>query len=116
MIKAEKTEKGYLKDMEVRGSSASIKAEADLKVAEQANMSNMKNIMVNGRKELQKQRLYKCKRNSIEFEIKFTTDRISDIRDELTECREDGKDVDDAEIKRLKSELNILRKLKGKLF
>ena len=71
--KAEKEEKAYLKEMEVCGTDKFSQDEASM-------YSNLTELMMKGRKEIQKQRLFKCRVNKIKFELKFATSRINEIR------------------------------------
>ena len=71
-------------------------------------------IMMKGRKEMGKQRLYKCCIDKIEFEMRYYSSRIKEIVDGLKELREDDKKEE--EIKQLKSELKSVRKSKKNAF
>mmetsp|Transcript_20672 Transcript_20672/g.19901 ORF Transcript_20672/g.19901 Transcript_20672/m.19901 type:complete len:83 (+) Transcript_20672:191-439(+) len=80
-------------------------------------MEDMTHIMVNCRKELQKQCLYKCKINKVEFELNFASDRIKEIREELKELREDdAEDTEEGLLVLLKDELKKTKSSKKDLF
>ena len=105
--KAEKEEKAYIKDLEVRGTAKFAEEEAGRYTA-------LASIMVKGRKEIQKQRLFKCRINKIEFELRFAASRINEIREELKELKEDAESDDDidSETEELKKELKTTRQSK----
>ena len=58
--------------------------------------------------------MYKCRINSIEFELKFAAARVKEIKEELEEIRVD-RDEDDV-LETLKTELKNTRTSKKKLF
>ena len=58
--------------------------------------------------------MYKCRINTIEFELKFAAARVKEIKEELEEIRADG-DEDDL-LDSLKLELKNTRSSKKKLF
>ena len=80
-------------------------------------MNEIKSIIIEGRKESEKQKLFKCRTNKIEFDMRYCTDRVKEIREEIEELKEDAEDGEDntEEIKDLKKELKTLR-LKKKDF
>ena len=63
---------------------------------------------------MQKQRLFKCRVNKIEFELRFAASRINEIREELKELKEDADSDNniDLETKQLKQELKLTRQSK----
>ena len=61
------------------------------------------------RKELEIQRLFKCRTDKIEFGIKFHANRVTEIREEIAELKKDGLGADDDEIVALKAELKKLK-------
>ena len=62
--------------------------------AEIEQMETITHIMFNGRKELQKQQLYKYKINKLEVELKLASDRTKEIIEEVKELQEeDDKDA-----------------------
>ena len=63
---------------------------------------------------MQKQRLFKCRVNKIEFELRFAASGINEIRQELKELKDDADDEDDIdeEIEDLKNELKKTRQSK----
>ena len=75
------------------------------------NICKLTEMMMKGRKEMQKQRLFKCRIENIEFEIRYYGTRIKEIRDEMKELMEDaGSDSENVEsMKELKHELKIAR-------
>ena len=74
--KEQKKEKLHIKELEKRGMN-SYQAE------EASRFESLKDIMVKGRKEMSKQRLYKCRINKIEFQLRFAAARIKEIKEEL---------------------------------
>ena len=88
------------------------------KKADEEAIEGITSIIVKGRKEQEKQRLYLCRLNSIQFEMKYSGNKISELRIMIKELKED--DEDEAEtissIKKLKIELATWREKKDKLF
>ena len=109
--KAEEKEKAYVKELEVRGKGKFADVEA-------GRLNTLTNIMVKGRKEMSKLRLFKIRVNKIEFELKFTASRIKEILEEIKELREDCDGDADVllEIIDLKEELKKTRKAKKDTF
>ena len=100
-------EKSYMQELDKRGVNK-----------ETAQLNKLADIMMKGRVEMRKQRLYKCRIDRIEFQMRYYTTRIKEITDELRELRQEAKDGDDnieyqAE---LKEELRNLRKSKKDAF
>ena len=98
-------EKKYLKDLDVRGENASDKDR-------NAQLNDIGEIMKRGRKEMAKQRLYKCRIDKVEFEMRYQTSRIKEIKDELIELRDDSDEDEDnaVAIIELKREMKEVRK------
>ena len=107
VMKELKEEKFYLKELEKRGTN-SYKAE------EESRFDALKDIMVKGREEMSKQRLYKCRINKIEFQLRFAAARIKEIKEELQEIKDDSDSDDDkkSKIHDLKQELKMTRESK----
>ena len=95
--KAEKEEKAYIKDLEVRGSDKFAEEEAGRYTA-------LTSIIAKGRKEIQKQRLLKFRVDKTEFELRFVAFRICEIREKLKELKKDTDSDNgiDSETKQLK--------------
>ena len=55
-------------------------------------VSDITKIMSNGRLERQKQKLYEVKIDSIEYDIRFQTNRILELQSEVKELKEDLRD------------------------
>ena len=67
---------------------------------------------------MHKQRLFKCRVNKIEFELRFAASCINEIQQELKELKDDT-DIDDdidEEIEDLKNELKMTRQSKKDSF
>ena len=75
------------------------------------NIFKLTEMMMKGRKEMQKQRLFKCRIEKIEFEMRYYGTRIKEIRDEMKELMEDAdSDSENVEsMKELKHELKLAR-------
>ena len=111
-VKEEELKKNdYLRELEFRGTSASSRAE-------QQRMDRLISLMVNGRKELSKTRVYKCRISNIEFQLKFTTSRIKEIKEEIKELKDeaDSDNDNDEELKDLKEELRKCKQTKKELY
>ena len=108
---AEKKEKEHMKELEARGSPASI-------VAEDERMGKLTSLMISGREEMSKMRLFKCRQTNVEFKLKFIQSRIKEIKDDIKELKDDDDcDVDtETEIKDLKAELKKSKKTRDELF
>ena len=106
-----KEEKSYMIELDNRGTNQSNKDEND-------TIMEITEIMMKGCKEMSKQRLYKCRIDKIEFEMRYYSSRIKEIVDELKELREDGDSDDEKEneVKQLKSELKSVRRSKKNAF
>ena len=81
----DKNEKQFIKGLEVRGKSVQKKANEEAR-------EGITSIIVKGRKEQEKQRLYLCRLNSIQFEMKYSENKISELRIMIKEFREDDED------------------------
>ena len=82
------------------------------------NICKLTEMMMKGRKEMQKQRLFKCRIEKIEFEMRYYGTRIKEIRDEMKELMEDA-DSDSENVKsmkELKHELKLARAAKKDAF
>ena len=111
-VKEEELKKNdYLRELEFRGTSASSRAE-------QQRMDRLISLMVNGCKELSKTRVYKCRISNIEFQLKFTTSRIKEIKEEIKELKDeaDSDNDNDEELKDLKEELRKCKQTKKELY
>ena len=73
-------------------------------------LKEIKTIIIDGRKESEKQELFKCWTNKIEFDLKYCSDRVKEIREEIGELKEDAEDGDDTceEIEDLMKHLKFL--------
>ena len=78
-------------------------------------MDALSDIMIKGRKEMSKQRLFKCRIDKIEFEMRYHTSRIKEISEELKELREDGNNDQDT-VDELKKEIKKARLAKKDAF
>ena len=58
-------------------------------------VSDITKIMSNGRLEQQKQKLYEVKIDSIEYDIRFQTNRILELQSEVKELKEELRDDPD---------------------
>lgn len=78
---------------------------------ENEKISALTDIIIKGRKEMQKQRLFKCRIDKIEFEMRYYGTRIKEIRDEIKELAEDDDSNDEnvESVKELKKELKLAR-------
>ena len=100
-------EKSYMQELDKRGVNK-----------ETAQLNKLADLMVKGRVEMRKQRLYQCRIDRIEFQMRYYSTRIKEINDELRELRQEAKNGDDnieyqAE---LKEELKKVRKSKKEAF
>ena len=70
-------------------------------------MQGIQSIIMNGRKEVQKQKLYKLRIDIIEHEMRYAASRIREVREEILELKENEIDGDNTqtEIFDLKTEL-----------
>ena len=111
MLENKKDEKSYMAELDNRGMNQSQKDENN-------KIKEITEIMMKGRKEMAKQRLYKCRIDKIEFEMRNYSSRINEIVDELKELREDGDSDDETkdEVKQLKSELKSVRRSRKDVF
>ena len=92
-------DKKYVRDLENRGSSST-----------QDEVTNLSNIMIKGRKEMQKQKLFRCRISKVEFRMKFAASRVNEIREEISEMKEESDcEEKDTRIKSLKIELKKTR-------
>ena len=107
----ESEEKEYVRRLEARGQSKASSRESE-------RMLELTSLMVNGRRELSKMQLYQCKINNMEFQLKFTTSRIKEIKEEIRELKDEaGSDDDiDDELKELKSELKSCKESRNSLY
>ena len=69
-------DKQYVKDLDRRGDSRLNKEAND-------NLGELGSILIKGRKEMEKQRLFKCRIYKIEFEMRYQTSKIKEIQDEI---------------------------------
>ena len=95
-------EKAHIRNLERRGEDQDIK--------------KLSNLMINGRKERQKQRLFKTRISNIEFQLNFNKNRIDEIREELAELKADNDVGDMGTIVELKEELQLVRTEKKGLY
>ena len=74
----------------------------------------LSDMMIKGGKEMGKQRLFKCRIDKIEFEMRYQTSRIKEIKDEMEELREDSDDAEEKleTLSQLKKELKVVQKAK----
>ena len=91
-----------------RGLSRGVKENND-------QLGELGNILIKGRKEMAKQKLFKCRIDKIEFQLKYYTSRIKEIQDEVNELRMYG-DSDDEAMSELRKELKEARKDKKEAF
>ena len=92
-------DKKYMRDLENRGCSSS-----------QDKVNNLSKIMIKGRKEMQKQKFFRCRISKVEFQMKFAASRVNEIREEISEMKEESDcEEKDTSIKRLKMELKKTR-------
>ena len=84
----------------------------------QQQMDKIKAIIINGRQESEKQNLFKCRTNKIEFDMKYCADRVKEIKEEIAELKDDAEDGEDTveEINALKKELKSLRGKRKSLY
>ena len=111
-VKSEVTkDKKYLLELESRGTPASI-------VAENERMSKLTTLMISGKQEMTKMRLFKCRQSSVEFKLKFVQSRIKELKDDIKELKDDDdSDVDTAkEVKKLKLEIKNTKKTRDELY
>ena len=80
-----------------RGLSRGVKENND-------QLGELGNILIKGQKEMAKQKLFKCRIDKIEFQLKYYTSRIKEIQDEVNELRMYG-DNDDEAMSELRKEL-----------
>ena len=99
-------EKQYVKDLDRRGDSR-LNKEAN------GQLGELGSILMKGRKEMAKQRLFKCHIDKIAFQMKYQTSRIKEIQYEIKHLRGDGNDNDVA-LSELKIELKKSRNKKRK--
>lgn len=80
-------------------------------------MNEIKSIIIEGRKESEKQNLFKFRDNKIEFDMTHCANRVKEIREEIEELKEDAEYSEDntEEIKDLKKELKSLQRKKKDL-
>ena len=113
IAKREKKEadKKYTNALEYRGTPKEVSDNNQ-------QMNEIKTIIIDGRKESEKQKLFKCRTNKIEFDMRYCTERVKEIREEISELKEDAEDGEDTsqEIKDLKKELKSLRSKKKDLY
>ena len=62
--------------------------------------SSIKYISIKGRKEMKKQRLFKCQMQKIELELKFAGERHNEIKEELQELEDYSDDEDKVQTKK----------------
>ena len=117
-VKKEKLKNELLtQSLEARGTPRVIEAEG-------IRFKTITDIMVKGRQELNKQKLFKLSINKIEFELRYAGERIGEIKEEIKELKEmmeDGSDDDDIdntkdELKTLRIKLKKTRERKKQLF
>ena len=111
-VKAEETkDKIYLQELESRGTPALI-------VAENERMGKLTTLMISGKREMTKMRLFKCRQSSVEFKLKFVQSRIKELKDDIKELKDDDdSDVDTAkEVKELKLEIKNTKKTRDELY
>ena len=68
----DKKEMKFIKDLEKRGKDSKNKAKEE-------QLERITSIIVKYRKEQEKQRLYLCRLNSTQFEMKYSANKISEI-------------------------------------
>ena len=110
--KAEAKNKEHMKSLEVKGKSEVDKEEGEM-------FNKLTDIMVNGREEMKKLRLYKICVNKLEFELRFVTARIKEIREEIKELKDERDSDDDemiSEVNKLKNELKETRQKKKDIY
>ena len=73
-------DKKYIDALEYRGLPKAISEDNQ-------QMDDIKNIILAGRKESEKQKLFKCRTNKIEFDMKYCADRVKEIREEIVELK-----------------------------
>ena len=111
-------EKQHVKDYESWGVSRDVSRGVSRGIKENNDqLGELGNILMKGRKEMAKQRLFKCRINKIEFQLKYQTSRIKEIQDEIREVREDGDgDIDVNVLSELKRELKESWKAKKEAY
>ena len=62
------------------------------KKSDEEAFEGITSIIVKGGKEQEKQRLYLCRLNSIQFEMKCSGNKITELRIMIKELREDDED------------------------
>ena len=72
MKEGDKKEKKFIKYLEVRGKDSKKKAEEE-------QLEGITTIIVKGSEQQEKQRMYLCRLNSIQFEMKYSANKISEI-------------------------------------
>ena len=79
--------------------------------SKESEMQGIQSIIINGRKEAQKQKLYKLRIDKIEHDMMYAASRIKEVREEISELKEDEIDGDNTqtEIFDLKTELKNTR-------
>ena len=114
--KEKKEDKDVTQVLEARGTPKAIEAEG-------MRFKTITDIMVKGRQELNKQKLFKLSLNKIEFELRYAGERIGEIKEEIKELKEmmeDGVEDDDestqSNLKNLRTELKKTRERKKELF
>ena len=116
ILKEKMEDSVHTQELEARGTPKAIEAE-------DVRFQTITDIMVKGRQEMQKQKLFKLSVNRIEFELRYAGERIGEIKEEIKELKElleDGdndENVDtELEITELQKELRKTRQRKKKLF
>jgi len=84
--------------------------------SEEKEMKSIQNLILKGRKESEIQRLFKCRTDTIGFGIKFYANRVTEIREEIADLKENGLGADDDEIVALKVELKKTRMINNDFF
>ena len=106
-MKNEVEERSYMKELDERG----VKKDT-------VELRKLTDLMVKWRVEMRKQRLFQCRKDKIEFEMRYHTTRIKEISDELKDLREDELNGDDntKEQANLKIEMKNVRQAKKNAF
>uniref|UniRef100_A0A7S2RP34 Uncharacterized protein n=1 Tax=Eucampia antarctica TaxID=49252 RepID=A0A7S2RP34_9STRA len=97
--KVESNEK--VKELEFRGTPEGIKMRDN-------EMEGIQYLILKGREEIQKQKLFKCKNDNLQFEMKYAANRVNEIWEEIVELKEDGYESG-PELNELKNELKATR-------
>ena len=81
-------------------------------------MGELAALMISGKREMTKMRLFKCRQSNVEFKLKFIQSRIKELKDDIKELKDDDDSYVDTEkeVKALKLELKNAKKTRDKLF